>query len=635
MTPVQKIRRALRLENVTTTRKKRTLRPSLEGLEKREVMTVAFNPALGPDTVYWRTNVDGHAAGSAVTGPVQNSTALSNPTVYLIFSGSTWTTATANWDSLLVSYIVNSPYLSGLTQYGSSGTATYGGYTIDHRPTPGPNGRDAEIQYALDVLQPSWQKPVGIAPHQGGNNAGALQYHWSPIYVVIDDKSFGGASNGGGSYYHNGYQYLTNAININAGTVQDVFTEEFSQQLVNRMTDGTGVGIAMNAVVNLDGHATNAQIADNEPAGGRYTSRINGIARVEAYWSVVDQQFIVPDGTQQTVTLQPVWNGLTFTGQFDLLASENVPGNSAPTTDPWNAAKTALTLGNEVFLFDPGEIRNVTVDTLATTWSQSHVWQNKGPGTGWTDMNSIGIRADQLVSNGYLQFMRANGQVWLKDGANWIAITGTNTHVSQIVTSGRNLYMLANNGGKNQVWQWTFAGSNWIPITGLNTNVSALASGEGGLFMLGNNGGKDLVWQYNGTGANWTPVTGTGTTVTQLVSTGASVYFLGNNGGLNQVWRYTGPGANWTPVTLPTTTVAQLVACGDSLFLLGNMGTGFYQVWRYSGYGTQWTVLTNPNMTTSAIVGIGNMLVVNVPSPPGPTQLWSYTGQGSNWVRNV
>ncbi len=636
MTTVQKLRRALGLEKSRTTRSRRPVRPSLEGLEKREVMTVAFTPALGTDTVFWRSNVDGHPANSVVTGPVTNSTALSNPTVYLIFSGSSWTTTNVVWDAQLVKYIFQSPYLSGLTQYGSSGTATFGGYTIDHRPTPGPNGRDAEIQYALDVLQPSWQKPGSIAPHQGGNNVGAIGYHFSPIYVVIDDIGFGGASNGGGSYYRNGYQYLTNAINISAPVSSDAFTEQFSQELVDRMTDGTGVGIAMNAPINVDGHNVNAQIADNEPAGGRYTSLINGLARVDAYWSVVDRKFIVPDGSEQTVTLQPVWNGMTFTHQFDLLAAENVPGNAAPTTEPMNAAKTALTLGNEVFFFSPGSIRNVNVDAIATTWTSSQVWHNSGPGTGWTDTLTSGYYADQLVSSGFDQFMRANGRVWLKLGSSWEAITGTNTHVSQIVTSGFGLYMLANNGGKNQVWEYTGNGTVWVPITGTATTVTSLASSGQGLFMLANNGGKNQVWQFSAFSTIWTPVTGAATTVSQLLSTGNSLYMVANNGGANQVWRYAGPGATWTAVTTPTTDVGQVVACGDVLFMLGNINTGFYQVWRYTGFGTMWSLLTNVNtMNVTNIATTGDMLVATVTNPPTPTQLWSYTGQAANWVRNV
>ena len=199
--------------SVASRRGRRSLRPGLEGLEKREVMTVAFTPAFGAETIFWRNNVGGHTAGSALVGPVTNPTVLNDPTVYLIFSGSSWTSSTASKFASDAQAIIASPYLSGLTQYGSTGNAVYGGFTIDGRTSPGSGGRDAEIAYALNTLQPNWQKPTGVAVN--GNNIGQPGYLVSPVYVVIDDNGSNSASNGGGTYVSNGTTFLTNAININ------------------------------------------------------------------------------------------------------------------------------------------------------------------------------------------------------------------------------------------------------------------------------------------------------------------------------------------------------------------------------------------------------------------------------------
>lgn len=631
MTTVRKLRRALGLETTRTTRSKRPLRPSLEGLERREVMTIAFNPALGGETVSWQNNI----VGSAVTGPVTNSAALNNPTVYLIFSGSSWTQSTVNWDDLLVNDILSSDYLSGLTQYGSSGTARLGGSVIDNRPTAGPFNRDAEIQYALDVLKPSWQKPTGVAPNPGGSNLGASAYRSSPIYVVIDDTVTVGATNDGGSYYHNGTQYLTNTININSGIAQNTLTTEFSQQLVDRMTNATGMGIGMNAPVDVSGRAHNAGIADNEPAVGNYSAMIDGLAMVTAYWSVVDQQFIAPDSSEQKITLQPIWNGKTFTGQFDLFAAENAPRDSVPTTEPMNAAKTTLVLGTEGAVFSPGEIRNVTIAALATTWNSSQVWQYNGPGTGWTLSTPASMYVDQLTSNGHEFFARSSSRVWMDWYGSWDAITGMNTKVYQLATSGINVDMLATNGGPSQIWQYTFFGTNWTPLTSTSTNVSILASANNGLFMFGGPGGKGEVWEYSGSGTAWTMVTGTNTNVSQLVSTGNSLYMLANNGGVNQVWKYAGLSQNWTPVTSASEDVFQLLACGGSLIMYANRGSGFAQVWRYDNFGTSWTVLTDLTMNVTSIGTKGDMLYVVVPNPPSTTQYWSYTNSGTKWKREV
>jgi hypothetical protein len=601
-------------------------------------MTVAFTPALGAETIFWRTNVAGHAAGSSLTGPVSNPTALTKPTVYLMFSGSSWTSMTAANYASDAKAILASAYLSGLTQYGSSGTATYGGYTIDNRASPGPSGRDAEIQYALDVLQPSWRKPTGVAPNPNGDNTGAPGYLTSPIYVVVDDNGNWAASNGGGFYKSGGTTYLTNGININNGTNEDVFTDLFSHEIVERISEGTGAGIGMNAPVDAgtDHETHNAQIADNEPDGGNYTYRLNGTILVQAYWSVVDQKFIVPDGNQETVILTPIWNGLSFTGTFDLLAVQDTPEDANPTGSVINIQKTRLRLGNETFNFSSNSIRNVNVYTLASTYTTGQVWHIGGPNTSWTAITGANTNATQLVTDGSSVFMLANNgganQVWRYSGsgANWAAITGTNTHVYQITATDSSLFMLASNGGAHQVYKYSGSGTNWAAITGTNTTVSQIAAAGSELFMMANNGGVNQVWQYSGSGTNWAYVTGTNTVVTQIVSTGGGLFMLANNGGPNRVYQYSGSGTNWAAVTGTNTTVSQIVTCGDELFMLANNG-GVNQVWRYNGSGTSWTAITETNTTVSQISTIGNGLFMVANNGKG-NQLWQYSGSGTNWI---
>jgi hypothetical protein len=69
------------------------------------------------------------------------------------------------------------------------------------------------------------------------------------------------------------------------------------------------------------------------------------------------------------------------------------------------------------------------------------------------------------------------------------------------------VYMLANNGDANQVWEYSGSGTSWSPITGTNTRVSEIAAAGAQLFQIATNGGPSQVWEYDGSGTDWTPIT--------------------------------------------------------------------------------------------------------------------------------
>ena len=215
--------------------------PPLEQLEDRTVPTVVFYSPFGGDSIYW---VPGNTAGQPdnqiVTSPISNNPAALNAlTVYLIFWGKSWTNQTAQKYASDAQAIIASDYLSGLQDYGSDGLANYGDYTIDNSKAD-PNNRDPEIQKILDSQETFWTKPTGVAPNPTGSNWGEPGYHQSPIYVVVCDNGPGGGGNGGGLYTYNGTTYLTNGITLSNGMQEDTFTDIFSHELVERMSDGTG-----------------------------------------------------------------------------------------------------------------------------------------------------------------------------------------------------------------------------------------------------------------------------------------------------------------------------------------------------------------------------------------------------------
>src|SRR5262249_45451957 len=86
----------------------------VEGLEQRDVPTVLFSPHFGPETL---------APGSTFEG-------MLHPTVNLIFSGNYWTSAQGQQNEATminaIKSMVSGPYLSGLTEYCSDGTAVFG-----------------------------------------------------------------------------------------------------------------------------------------------------------------------------------------------------------------------------------------------------------------------------------------------------------------------------------------------------------------------------------------------------------------------------------------------------------------------------------------------------------------------------
>ncbi len=339
----------------SSSQKPRSTRLFLEALEDRTVPTVVFNSAFGGDTIVWGPNWWGEPVGQTVTGPLNNNPgALQDPKVYLIFWGPSWTQANAGKFASDAQAIINSAYLSGLTDYGSDGIATYGGYTIDNSPsTLGPVAATQETQYILNYKMTSWDKPTQPA-FLGG--AAALS---SPIYFVVSDLSFS-AGNGTDDYtpLNSEIPLLINHVWIDTGTNEDSFTDLFSHELAERISDGGG-GIKMNASVNISGEYQNSQIADNEPDGGRYTYRLNGSVLVQAYWSLTYQAFVVPDGTQQTVYLSPHWNNTKFSGNFSLKSSGK-GSNQSVTLDTLNDGKgnlsLAITLNGENYQFDPGKI---------------------------------------------------------------------------------------------------------------------------------------------------------------------------------------------------------------------------------------------------------------------------------------
>jgi hypothetical protein len=333
---------------------RRSFRPTVENLEQRDVPTVVFNSAFGAETV---------------SGP---NAGMISPRVNLIFSGSYWNTTTGKQDEarLLNSArnILDGPYLSGLTQYGSDGHAIYNAVWNETGTVPS-NPSTGDMQ---GFLWGSIGKHLQNAP-------GFNDWRHAPIYVVVSDPASARQDNGGwnapGVFFDSRFGFFPPVLEdmhmIWVGTStqtdgrvwKDAFTGTLSHELAEVMSDPHQDGIHVSPPTDLPSSIRgDNQIGDNEPAAQRYGYRLNG-DRVQPYWSRADAAFIVPDGNKQKFVLNPIWSGATFTNQYDLFAFHD--WSVGPETAlHYGNGMTWAALNSEVVLFDPGVIRSVSTHTV-------------------------------------------------------------------------------------------------------------------------------------------------------------------------------------------------------------------------------------------------------------------------------
>jgi plastocyanin len=669
-----------------SSRRPAVLRPWLEQLEDRTVPTIVFNPQFGADTIEYLPT------GQTLLSPMpagSNLNVLNNPQVYLIFWGPSWNQTapsaadiaqgrTNNAGKLAAdaAAIISSNYLSGLQEYGINAgpQATFDGsqaafgnsgdWTIDNSAIPTvPNGyhagdwqdRDAEIEKILTTQMTTWTKP------SGGPTT-------SPVYVLVFDQGDGGANNGGGDVYPYSKWDPSNpsnitrfsTITIDNGTNRDSFTTLLSHELVERISTGNEYqqGLKMNAPVNISGEYRDCQIADNEPDGGRYTYRLNGSngPLVQAYWSIAQQAFVVPDGSAQNTVLDPIWNGNNFQNRFVSLEHGNLSWfdqNGNATAIESNVQSYSLdTAGNVFYLTNSGQVKE---------------WSGSGAPTVLTDAT---LTATSLVRTNPFAF-RAN--TWIlahKPGQpdqllqyggspdSWNSVSGVPRNISALVSDGlNNIYVLGNSGGSNQVWQRDLFG-NWTAITGKQTSIQQLTASLGSsprIYILAQNPGQsELVYQYSGAGSDWgTGLAGQPSSISQIAPAYDGAYVLANSS-VSRYWQAhtwnwsstaplfgsLGPEVGtWTNLTtVSDTIVSQIATSGYDLYMRGynffvdySAGGGLEpQIYQYSGVGKSWNHLTQPPTNVSQLEVDGSNLYMLADNGAG-TQFWHYSGTGLTW----
>ncbi|HWE37329.1 MAG TPA: calcium-binding protein [Isosphaeraceae bacterium] len=285
---------------------------------------------------------------------------LSNVPVYLIFWGSSWVNNQKTTDiENAAAALYNSPYLSGLKQYGSDGHAFYAGAVIN-TSDPANGFSDGDITNVVDNAIDN----QGLPESDAGPN--------KPIYFVVTPPGVSSNDPNAGAYHstEHDYDFPFDLDEIPYGWIGggggsgpvDTYTYFLSHETAEAMSDTSGDGITITHGATWPGGGDN-EIGDAEAQN--YTYRLNGI-RVQSFWSAADKAYIVPDGNSQTFVYTPNYSGNSYLGTGSLTVNGDQLGpnyNDNVNVTLANDGGVQVTLNGETVHFAPGAITSISVNT--------------------------------------------------------------------------------------------------------------------------------------------------------------------------------------------------------------------------------------------------------------------------------
>jgi hypothetical protein len=597
--------------------------------------TVLFKPvAVAPKVL---------VSGSTTMSKPLTGTALRSPKVYFVFvgvnflTGSVWGgTPTAATQTMITDAqaILNSSYLSGLAQYGGDGHATFGAVVFNSLdPTLSTwNGTLPETVLRGLFADPSFTS--WVPPGTGCQT--------SPIYVVVHYAN----NTGDGTEFHghNSCEAISDvpgninvvSVGLNTAPQVDQFTFILTHELAEIMSGG----------VHVIGLPTN-QICDGEPEGNDYYEwYLNGTSGplVTAYWSFLDQAFIIPNGNLDRVEFVPVWNNGSFTHNFlslqqgtlyQITTYPNKVGANPPKKVALDSSVQAFVvnlLGGTAQIFDltaAGEVKSYNSST--GSWNALTLSSFVATALVSTSYNPAGATSSATLTDGQV-YILSGKQAWQYVSGTWsalpqtgvTAIAAANGHFYEMVnpasgnpyivqdgsatispskasvismaTAADTLYMLAKNSYQG-IWQFNNSTSSWVAVTDSTTPVySMTAAGEVLVMQAGGSaagGGISGAAEYGLSGTSWVPLVGSNTYVAEfVVQDGSELYMLAaNNGGAYQIWQYSTPG-NWTALTNAATTVIKSasVDTANNLHMVASISGGAMSDWVYGGTPLKWAL---------------------------------------------
>jgi hypothetical protein len=491
----------------------RRARLTVEALEGRDVPTIVFVPQFGPET----------------PGPGDTSHGMIHPTVHLIFSGHYWNTTQGKQDQKTLidstNSILSGPYLSGLTQYGSDGTARFGKHWVDSTTVPLDQPGKAEPKFCtLRTYLRNF-----IDDHNGAIPGSSNDYRHAPIYVIVSDPASSGVPRGWNApgSYRNWFRWeslhmiwfgTTTDRVVGAGNddhiFKDGFTEVLSHELVETMSDPKGSNNQFNAPADLPGSlAHDHQIGDNEPDGQRYGYRLHGDL-VQPYWSARDQAFIVPDGNVQNFLLEPIWSqdadgSLVFDfrkGKYNLQVNGdqlggNLGDNILLDGNPADLS-VSVTMNGETAPFDAGKIKMINVNMGGGTNLVQVVnlpQCNPGGDTLTLDSDPSSVNTVVIGDNGSLAGIQ--GRINLPDassGQTYVSINGASDPAGLFSISDHAVVVTGQSSG-NELVLFYAAGSR--DSQGVGHGVTSLTIDE----PVGSTIDAFSVGAFTETGVYWEP----------------------------------------------------------------------------------------------------------------------------------
>lgn len=273
----------------------------IEVLEDRTLPTIVYLPALG-----------------AEQETRDNGGRLNDPPLYLDFWGSYWTTTAglSNEFTLIssVTSLLQSPYLSGLTEYNFSPNASLQFFSIDPND-PQVNGQPLLNNFPAVIPGSSILSEVQNDVSNNREPSGSTNGN-PPIYFVItppgvstNQVGAAGFNNAGGGY---NFAWVSTSANSNGSINTAPFTQFFGHELVESMTDPGQGGFEISAGSTFAQLfpslvPNGSQICDYEPNIELYQYP-DGLV-VQPYFSQQDGDYIVPDGNSEQFDLSPVWTG--------------------------------------------------------------------------------------------------------------------------------------------------------------------------------------------------------------------------------------------------------------------------------------------------------------------------------------
>ncbi|MDB5357607.1 MAG: hypothetical protein JWN24_4060 [Phycisphaerales bacterium] len=410
---------------------KRSIRPEVskacnhvvERLEDRRLFTVVFNTQFGAESLQ----------GSA---PFK---VLNSPTFHLLLWGSSWGTGAGQFNPATAineaTAILNSTYLSGLSEYGITNTApaSIDSFVDTANPPADFNPGNLGDGHSLGEAQTEFTSMVTANNIPGPGSPSDLEH--APIYVVITDPNHSG-TNGG---YNTSGTVSSKGVNIfSVGTDSNFnnFGDTFSHETAERMSDVEGGGVTLKlpsvVPVAVGNGGDLVQIGDGEAEPGgqaHYTYHIGGpgsLAIVQPFYSNAFSAFIAPDGNSERFDLAPIWNlaagnNDTFTNTYNLTINGDQLANKDDniTISRDSAGGTQVSLNGQLAWFDPGTsnfqgtvIKSITVKGLTGNDTVTLDYSSGNP------IPTNGITIDGGTGN--------NTLVALGQANNW-QITGANS----------------------------------------------------------------------------------------------------------------------------------------------------------------------------------------------------------------